>query len=344
MSEPRQGTEHPVRKRIAIACQGGGSHAAFTAGVLRELLGEANRDKFDLVALSGTSGGAMCAALVWSGLVGDGHDTAIARLDAFWDDVEARDPLDMVVNDWAVALAHLSLTAEISPYTYQPQAEPRLRALLEKHLPLVGLPTDPARLARPKLLIGATDILNGTRAVFHGETLRHDDLIASAAIAPLFRAVRHPNGNLYWDGLFSTNPPVREFTDEPDKPDEIWVIQINPSRRADEPYSIGDIVDRRNELSGNLSLGQELYFIQKINELRQKAAAGSALRDQYKQITIRVVELDLPDLDYPSKLDRNPRLVETLRAYGRVRAASFFDPSSLWNTVAPIPGSAVSPA
>jgi NTE family protein len=43
--------------KVAIACQGGGSHTAFAAGVLSVLLAKENGERFDLVALSGTSGG-----------------------------------------------------------------------------------------------------------------------------------------------------------------------------------------------------------------------------------------------------------------------------------------------
>ncbi len=41
--------------RAGIACQGGGSHTAFTAGVLARLL-EEDDVAFDLVGLGGTSG------------------------------------------------------------------------------------------------------------------------------------------------------------------------------------------------------------------------------------------------------------------------------------------------
>ena len=81
-------------------------------------------------------------------------------------------------------------------------------------------------------------------------------VLASAAIPTLFRAV-HVDGGTYWDGLFSQNPPVRELLDT--RPDELWVIQINPTARADEPTTVLDIADRRNELAGNLSLYQELH-------------------------------------------------------------------------------------
>ncbi|HEY0526590.1 MAG TPA: patatin-like phospholipase family protein, partial [Stellaceae bacterium] len=169
--------------KVAIACQGGGSHAAFAAGVLRTLLGRKYRDRFQLVALSGTSGGAMCAALAWSGLVGGGEpDDAVERLTAFWHDLGVHSFLDAVENFWGVWFARLPVTVEISPYLYDPTAEARLRELLRRHLRLEALPPEGTRRAHPKLLIGATDIKRGIGVTFEGETLTYDDLIASAAI------------------------------------------------------------------------------------------------------------------------------------------------------------------
>ena len=88
----------PTRPRVAIACQGGGSHAAFGAGVLRRLLAPDYRTRFELVALSGTSGGAMCASLVWAGLMTNGPEDAIARLARFWSDLEVHDLFDALAN------------------------------------------------------------------------------------------------------------------------------------------------------------------------------------------------------------------------------------------------------
>jgi NTE family protein len=309
---------------VAIACQGGGSHAAFTAGVLATLLDGQHRDRYRLLALSGTSGGAMCAALAWAGLIRGGPDEAVRRLGEFWRDLEVHDLVDAALNFWSVSLARLPVTEEISPYLYTPSAEPRLRALLRRHLDLESLPDD-GRRGGPRLLIGATDIVSGLGVSFTGEALGYDDLIASAAVPPLFRAV-HAHGTLFWDGLFSRNPPIREFTDLPERPDEIWVVQINPQRRAREPRATPEIIDRRNELSGNLALGQELYLVAKINEL---VAEHPTLAARYKRIAIRVVELGL-DLDYPSKLDRSGALIERLLQHGRERAPWFFDARSTW--------------
>jgi NTE family protein len=126
---------------------------------------------------------------------------------------------------------------------------------------------------------------------------------------------------------------VREFTDLPEPPDELWVVQINPQGRRREPRSMREIKDRSNELSGNLSLGQELYFIDKINHLLQ---AHPSLGNRYKPIRIRVVQMDHEGLDYPSKLERRAFFIEALIQAGRERAAWFFDSRSDWprqNTV-----------
>jgi NTE family protein len=208
------------------------------------------------------------------------------------------------------------------------------------HLDLGDFTPDPARRAAPKLLIGATDVVNGERVIFEGETLMYDDLIASAAVPPLFRAVSDDD-RLYWDGLFTSNPPVREFTDLDEPPDEIWIVQINPQRRKSEPRSMREIVDRRNELAGNLSLAQELYFVEKINHLIERHQLVNA---KYKTIHIRVVELDGEELDYPSKLDRGSELIEKLLEVGTERAEWFFDSRSKWpRDRTPPPRSVVSP-
>jgi NTE family protein len=325
--------------KVAIACQGGGSHAAFAAGILLNLLSAPMRERFQLIALSGTSGGAMCAALAWAGLVAGSPEQAAHRLAQFWRDLEVHDLADAFANFWSVWLARLPVTLEVSPYLYEPAAEPKLRALLRKHLDLEHVTTDPVRRARPKLYIGATDVLNGERVIFEGESLTYDDLIASAAVPPLFRAVT-ADGRLYWDGLFTTNPPVREFTDLPERPDEIWVVQINPQRREREPRTTQEIVDRRNELAGNLSLGQELYFVDKINQLLERHAALGA---KYQRIRIRVVELGAGELDYPSKLDRSSALIEKLLDTGKERAQWFFDRRSEWPRTGTVPAASVHP-
>ena len=316
--------------------KGGGSHAAFAAGVLSELLSPSYVDRFELVGLSGTSGGAICAALAWAGLIRGGPEEARKRLLGMWRDLEVHNLFDEMTNFWLVSLARSPITEEISPYAYYPVAAKALKTLLERHLHLEKLPAAPERRSHPSLLVGACDILAGQRTIFKGEDLTYDMVLASAAIPPLYRAVEI-GGRVYWDGLYATNPPIRELTDLPQNPEEIWIVQINPMQRSREPRTMREIADRRNELAGNLSLGQELYFIQKINDLLGK---HPAIGDHYKEIKIRVVELSgdgLETLDYPSKFDRGQALIEKLLANGAKRAGCFFNDDYLWPRANSIP-------
>jgi NTE family protein len=168
-------------------------------------------------------------------------------------------------------------------------------------------PTD----RRPLLLVGAVDVATGAHQAFsswRGE-ITLNAIVASAAVPPLFRAV-HEGGSYYWDGLFSQNPPVREMPDA--DPEEIRVIRINPLARAGEPTAIAAIADRRNELPGNLSLQQELYFIGKVNQWADR------LGGRYRHIEVRERALDLA-----SKLDRRARFITALQHEGRHKAQRF---------------------
>jgi NTE family protein len=150
-------------------------------------------------------------------------------------------------------------------------------------------------------------------------------VVASAAIPTLFRAVRVGTGT-YWDGLFSQNPPVRNLLEA--QPDELWVIQINPTRRDAEPRTMMEIADRRNELSGNLSLYQELHVIEKIDELLNEGLLASDGR--YRPIMVRVIELPRDrlssvyrSLGATSKINRDPAFLRDLLRHGEDSANEF---------------------
>jgi NTE family protein len=314
------------RKRVAIACQGGGSHTAFTAGVLKRLLREDVRARYDLVALSGTSGGAICALLAWYGLA-DGDPARPAELlDAFWRDNSATAPPERLLNTWTAwtgALQEVVTLPAVSPYAnpFADAGATEFRRLLERRVDFDALP---APDSVPMLLVGAVDVLSGDFKAFDSrrDRISVDTILASAAIPTLFKSV-HVDGGVYWDGLFSQNPPVRELVGA--QPDEIWVIQINPTRLETEPRSALEIADRRNELAGNLSLHQELRFIETIDQLLEEGALVD--RDRYRTIVVRVIELArsrLPGLlGAASKLNRDPAFIEALIAHGESRAAEF---------------------
>lgn len=329
-------------KRIAIACEGGGSHTAFTAGVLRRLL----REPIEIVALSGTSGGAVCAMLAWRGLLNRDRDGAIGRLEAFWRD-NTVSGLEAVRDAWLLLGARLVgefYAPEMSPYRYPSDAREQLRRLLERHCGFDELPQLLRRnRSAPRLLISAADVRSGEFAVFRSHPVTHggkiypaaditaDVILASAAVPTVFRAVQI-DGRDYWDGVFAQNPPIRELPDmvrtipgdEQDKPPlEIWVVRINPQRADAVPESMAEIRDRRNELAGIISLGQELYFIDLLNRL---IAAGELSGTKHRQIALRSIKMRgdfAAELDYESKLDRSRPHIEKLEAHGWERADEF---------------------
>jgi hypothetical protein len=53
-------------------------------------------------------------------------------------------------------------------------------------------------------------VRSGAFEVFRGLELRVECLLASAALPTLFPAVSVPGRGVYWDGLFSQNPPNGE--------------------------------------------------------------------------------------------------------------------------------------
>jgi NTE family protein len=317
-------------KSIVIGCQGGGSHTAFTAGVLKKLLRELDRSRYSVIGLSGTSGGAMCAALAWYGLLIHDPEEGARRLDAFWADNAADNVWDRLTNDWLVTVNRLRGAVpipDISPYWVPPIGQLRLRRILETHVPFDLLP---ALITpdSPDLLVGAVEVLTGRFTVFRDKHKDQDKritaeaLLATAALPTLFPAVRI-DGGAYWDGLFSQNPPIREFlsgVENAAKPDEIWIIQINPDARDREPTLLREIEDRRNELSGNVSLRQELDFVQRVNDWLE---AQWLPPHRFKRIHVRTIPLLEQALDAASKLDRGPGFIGWLMARGEAAASEF---------------------
>jgi NTE family protein len=304
-----------ARRRVAIACQGGGSHTAFTAGVLHGLVGGVP-DDVEVVALSGTSGGAICATLAWEGFLRADLARASQRLEGFWQSMSASEPWDQITNQilmGVMSLRDLVVMPEASPYNLPPWGEDRMRTILQDFFDFDDL----RRLARlpeaPGLQIGAVEVLSGHFEIFTGKDLCVECLLASAAVPELFRAVHVPDRGLYWDGLFSQNPPIHDLMVH--GIDELWVIQINPSTCTSVPKETREIVDRRNELAGNLSMVQELAFIEAIN---RGLARGAIIDPRYRPIEVSRIMLDR-DLDYRSKLDRRPALLAELMEYGKMK-------------------------
>lgn len=362
------------KRRVAIACQGGGSHTAFTAGVLKDLLTGETLDEqgYEIVALSGTSGGAICAFLTWYALLDGGKEEAAELLETFWirdnsaylkvgDLVSIGDVLvnDLVVGANRLAEAGLGMPG-FSPYDFPVQSlywRDRFKETIEKRVDFDLKGRVERSETAPMLFLGAANVLTGEFKVFgshkkgedgkiryndsHSDGISAEAILASAAVPTIFEAERFGEAaywdgsrgesrveeGVYWDGLYSQNPPLRDLAGA--EPDEIWVIQINPEEIDVEPTATAKIADRQNELGGNLSLNQEIYFVRKINEIvrnLRERLGGETLSvsdgKEYRVIKVRRIELSIP-LYTSSKLDRDPSHIRKLMEHGGERAGHF---------------------
>jgi len=316
-------SEEPAT-RVAIACQGGGSHTAFTAGVLKGLLQEWD-DEYELVGISGTSGGAFNALAAWYGLVTADEDRAIELLDAIWEDLSASDLTDRYLNDFLVGLSRLGNTGvpilQVSPYEVPGSelSKDELRGMLERHIDFDAV-SDHCDRDTPELVVGTVNINAGVFETFTNAEVTPEAILASAAVPTLFEAVEI-NGHYHWDGLFSQNPPVHDLmtVDAARKPEELWVIQINPQEREGEPTSLEEIADRRNELSGNISLNQELGVIERVNRWIDE---GHLPESDFTRTEIRRISMGR-QYHCSTKVDRSPAFIQELMELGERRAAEF---------------------
>jgi NTE family protein len=309
---------------VAIACQGGGSHTAFTAGVLEGLF-ESWEDNHELVGISGTSGGAFNALAAWYGLVTGGTDDAATIVTDLWDDIAATGYAERATNDWLKTLNRFQSAGmpfpQFSPYQIPgPElGKDRIREILDAHVDFDAIP-EHCRPGTPELVVGTVDINAGVFETFTNESVTAEAVLASAAVPNLFEAVEIDD-HYHWDGLFSQNPPVSDLMHQPveRKPDELWIIQINPQKLEGEPTSVDEIADRRNELSGNISLNQELGFIERINDWVEE---GKLPAEEFRQTEIRRIEMGRR-YHCSTKLDRDPEFIDELIELGRERAAAF---------------------
>jgi NTE family protein len=345
------------KTKLAIACQGGGSHTAFTAGVLKKLLENKVQEKYDLVGLSGTSGGALCATLSWVGLLeaaqGRTSRPVYQRLLNFWRANTAVTAWERALNNFTLQFLRLQDSTVLpafapNPYSLQGTLKglmsmtPRkeyldFEQLLKNHIPFQEIPS----LIQPDslhLFLGAVNVLSGEFKTFDSKKgeINTEAVRASAAIPNVFTAVQIGDG-MYWDGLFSENPPIGcflasdgELVEPEERPEEIWVILVNPKERDTEPTTAQEILDRRNELSGNLSLFQEIRFIETVNKWVEGGAFKSDFvsDNQLQPVRVRFITMskEVADgLDYASKLDRSPAFIEMLIEEGENQAQKFWE-------------------
>jgi NTE family protein len=325
---------------INLALQGGGSHGAFTWGVLDTLLADG---RLDFEGISGTSAGAMNAVAMAHGLAqgesrGDRREAARIGLKDFWDGVVSmgalqnsisnaqRVPFDLLFGGLAAMVGHQSpgqmvsdaLTGfwanSFSPYQTNPLDINPLQDFLERKIDFERL----AAYKGVKVFVLATKVSTGKAEVFSGKRLTAKAVMASACLPTVFKAVEI-EGDHYWDGGYSGNPAIHPLVYECQSRDVV-LVQINPIRRSGVPTTSGDILDRLNEITFNAALIAEMRAIDFVKRLLFEGKLDPA---NYKDVLMHRIdggkELDA----YPasSKAETGSELIYRLRDLGQRSAA-----------------------
>ena len=311
---------------IDLALQGGGSHGAFTWGVLDRLLEER---WFNIAAISGTSAGAMNAAVLADGWTEGGADAARHALDSYWRHVSRaaiysplqRSLVDRMLGRWSFDMSPAYIAMDlmsrvVSPYHLNPFGINPLRDIVAKSINF-------ERLARSPILlfITATNVRTGRGHIFRNAEITPDVLLASACLPTMFRAVEI-DGDAYWDGGFAGNPTITPLVRESDAHDTV-LVQINPRERLNTPNSAAEIINRLNEISFNSPLMKELRM---IALLRQVADPGTGEGARWARMrTHRIMTNMLAEFGASSKLNAEWDFVSLLRDEGRRTASEFLD-------------------
>ncbi len=320
VSEPH--SREPVL--VDLALQGGGAHGAFTWGVLDRLLDES---WLKIEGVSGTSAGAMNAAVMAQGLSAGGVDGAKAALTKFWRAVSdaallspfRRSPLDMLLGRWTLDTSPVFLTLDLmarifSPYDLNPHGANPLRDILERSIDFRHLAEAPV-----KLFVTATNVHSGKGRVFRNSELTAEVLLASACLPTLFQAVEI-DGEPYWDGGYAGNPTITPLIRECVSTDTI-IVQVNPVHRTGTPRSARDIVNRLNEVSFNATLLKELRM---MALLREVADPGTSEGARWAKMRVHRIDSEkMAELGYSSKLNAEWEFLCMLRNEGRRAAEAF---------------------
>ena len=310
-------------KRINLALQGGGSHGAYTWGALDAILED---ERLEIVGVTGASAGAMNAVVMASGLL-SGRSAARDKLTAFWRAVSEEgapgSELPVVgpwISMWQAILAPSGVvdaaSEASSPYVFNPLDLNPLRDLLRRLVDFDAL----RKSDGPKLFIAATNVRTGKGAVFHRDVLTPEHVIASATLPHLFQAAVI-DGEPYWDGGYSGNPPLWPLYYETDCSDTV-IVQINPIERAETPRTPDGINNRINEISFNASLLAELRAADFVARLIRD---GALQEGRYKTERLHRIGGDgqLESYSADTKFDVSWSFLQVLRDLGRDAAKAW---------------------
>lgn len=315
-------------KTLNLALQGGGSHGAYTWGVLDMLL-EDGRTDFE--AISATSAGSMNAVAFAYGMSIGGYEGARAKLEEFWTTVSGAGkifgampstPLDnwipQVMQDHHIGYHYFDMLSRVfSPYQLNPMNYNPLREVLEKVI-------DFDQLTHCKdtthLHLSATNVRTGKVRIFNTDEISVDTVLASACLPFLFQAVEI-DGEHYWDGGYMGNPVIYPLIYKA-KSNDVLIIHINPLEREELPKTAPEIYNRINEITFNSSLMREMRAIAFVSKLIEEKRLDD---NRYNNMRIHAISNDdiMLELSVSSKFNPDIEFLKFLKEEGRKSAKNW---------------------
>jgi NTE family protein len=323
-----EGRSAQQSKSLNVALQGGGSHGAFTWGVLDKFFEDG---RIWIEAISGTSAGAMNAVVAAQGMYDGGGAGARSELERFWravsksgeNSVIRRNPIDKLHGNWSLDTSpgyiFLDLVNRIaSPYDTNPLRINPLRELVKDFIDFKKV----RDCKDMPIFISATNVETGRVRIFQRDEISLDVVMASACLPTVFHAVEI-DGIPYWDGGFMGNPVLSPFIDQSSCSD-IAIVQINPVERKGTPRTARDIQNRVNEITFNASLLKELRTIELVDRLID---TGRLPGGDFRRMNLHIIEATeaMKLLGASSKLNSEWDFLVHLRDIGRAAAAKWIE-------------------
>ena len=313
----------PEQRKVNLSLQGGGSHGAYTWGVLDRLLED---ERIIIEGVSGTSAGAMNAAVMVDGYERAGREGARTSLATFWKRVSEAGKFGPVQHapmqkqlqqwnlDWSPAYTICDMMTRLfSPYVLNPLNINPLKDILNDLIDFDRLQKSDAM----HLFIAATSVTTGQPRIFSHEEITADALMASACLPFMFQAVEIGDDYL-WDGGYMGNPAIWPLTYHCETSD-IIIVEINPVARHTKPTEGKDIINRLNEISFNSSLIAEVRAIHFVNRLIDDNHLSS---EKYRKLHLHLIASteQMTKLNASSKMNTSWEFLTYLHELGRAAA------------------------
>lgn len=324
------------KKTINLALQGGGSHGAFTWGVLDYLLEDG---RFDFEGISAASAGSMNAVAMAAGFIEGGSDGARNYLKKFWRRVSEagsvfcpaqnmmdENPFSGFLPKWMNHEDHAMqffnvMSQNFSPYQFNPLNINPLRDILDNLIDFESL----RKTKDFKFFITATNVRTGAARIFKNEELNRDAVLASAALPNVFQAVEI-DGEAYWDGGYVGNPSLWPLFYDTTGHD-LLIIHVNPIIHDGIPKDALGIEERVNEITFNSAMLKEMRAIAFVQKLLHQNMLKDEYKRKYRDVLMHAVRAEdvMRSIGSISKFDTSWAFLNKLYEAGRKSATEWVE-------------------